>query len=131
MKTPPLATSAELKDEMWTVKAGDLIISRHPFWAFKTEAEAVATTNEASPSVRRALYRGIRLALDTLEDTIYDEQADWIRAHFGQKAADNANYGWGVSGGDDYLDVATKVYGHGVLRSFAKLGEPIVHEFRS
>jgi hypothetical protein len=38
-------------------------------------------------------------------------QERWIEERFGEDAADGANYGWG----SDECEVATKVYGHGVL----------------
>ena len=54
-----------------------------------------------------------------IEDAIYDSQMAYIRAKFGDEAERNANYGWGVVCSGNHIDVATKVYGHGVLRSIA------------
>ena len=52
---------------------------------------------------------------EALEDKAYKEQFDLIYEQFGESAANMANYGWGVSGDDEHLSIATKVYGHGVL----------------
>ena len=66
----------------------------------------------------------------TLEARVYNEQYDWIRKKFGKRAAEVANYGWGVTGDEDYVSVATKVYGHGVLESNVRLGaDEIDHSF--
>jgi len=54
-----------------------------------------------------------------LEDRIYNEQERIIRRDFGKRAADRANYGWGVDDGDEHLTVNTKVYGHGVFTTVA------------
>lgn len=59
---------------------------------------------------------------NVVEMRVYDQQYKTILAECGQDAADNANYGWGVSGGARTVDVATKVYGHGVLVSIAERG---------
>jgi hypothetical protein len=45
---------------------------------------------------------------------VYDDQYAWIEAEFGAEVAGDANYGWGCG----EFDVATKVYGHGVLCSW-------------
>ena len=44
------------------------------------------------------------------ETRIYKEQFDQIATRYDRDAAIAANYGWGVSGGDCFLSVATKVY---------------------
>lgn len=62
-----------------------------------------------------------KLTMRKLENQIYIEQQAYIKKAFGKKACDHANYGWGVSGDKDYLSVATKVYGHGVLTSEGSL----------
>lgn len=56
--------------------------------------------------------------IEELESKAYDEQYEMIKSEYGKKAADNANYGWGVSGDDDFSDIATKVYGVGVLSTY-------------
>jgi hypothetical protein len=61
-------------------------------------------------------HRGLELA-------VYAEQERLIREKCGQEAADKANYGWGVGGGDNSVSVATKVYGFGVLQTDASLGD--------
>lgn len=60
-----------------------------------------------------------------IEETIYENQSEFIRQRWGQEAADKANYGWSV---DEVTgEVATKVYGHGVVvTSFEK---PELHGF--
>jgi hypothetical protein len=58
------------------------------------------------------------------EDAVYASQQAYIRKRFGKKAADHANYGWGV---DEYM-VSTKVYGHGVLTSEYRRGK-VYHDF--
>lgn len=66
----------------------------------------------------------------TLELRIYIEQEKYIKEHFGEHAADVANYGWGVDGQKNGINIATKVYGHGVLCSEAHLGDSeITHSF--
>lgn len=68
-------------------------------------------------------------AIDQLnEDLLYGAQSSWIRRHYGEEAAENANYGWGVSGAGKGAVVETKVYGQGVLISHME-GRRIVHEF--
>lgn len=65
------------------------------------------------------------------EDKIYRAQIRWIEKKFGKKSALEANYGWGVSTCEDGSpDVATKVYGHGVLVTHI-VGGKIEHDFRS
>jgi hypothetical protein len=59
-----------------------------------------------------------------VEDKIYEEQYDLIKRQCGKAAAEKANYGWGVTGDKDQVDVSTKVYGHGVLRSIGQYEEP-------
>lgn len=41
---------------------------------------------------------------------LYRAQERLIRERYGKKAADNANYGWGVESGSDVVSIATKVY---------------------
>ena len=53
-----------------------------------------------------------------LEDRIYREQERIIRRDYGKRAADQANYGWGVDEDDGSIIVSTKVYGHGVLITY-------------
>ena len=65
--------------------------------------------------------------LEQVEDRIYISQARWILKRFGAKAADSANYGWGVDETDNWVNVQTKVYGHGVLRSEATIGSKVEH----
>jgi hypothetical protein len=63
------------------------------------------------------------------EERIYRAQYRWIKKNYGQRPANDANYGWGVSSSDDGSpDVATKVYGHGVLRTWIESGR-IKHDF--
>lgn len=50
-----------------------------------------------------------------MEMKAIDKQSDWISKRFGKRAADNANYGWGVDSDDEGASIATKIYGHGVL----------------
>ena len=60
---------------------------------------------------------------------IVADQERYIRARFGDEAADVANYGWF---GDDGLGyVETKVYGYGVLSSTVSVIDDttIRHEF--
>ena len=68
--------------------------------------------------------------MPNLEDKIYNEQEKYIEEKFGKQEANIANYGWGVDGGETYITVETKVYGHGVLVSQGdlKTGE-ITHSF--
>lgn len=62
---------------------------------------------------------------------IYRDQQRLIEAKFGKSAAEDANYGWGVSGSDGFVSVATKVYGRGVLVSEATRGVRVVeHAWR-
>lgn len=61
---------------------------------------------------------------DEQERQIYDAQDRWINRRFGHEAAAMANYGWGAT----EWDIATKVYGHGVLRSWIAEGR-VQHEF--
>lgn len=64
------------------------------------------------------------------EDQIYVLQAEYIRQHFGKKAEDLANYGQSVIGDEDTVDVTTRVYGHGILRSVAQYSTfTITHDF--
>jgi hypothetical protein len=53
----------------------------------------------------------------SIEDKVYDEQYKLIKKKYGKDTADMANYGWGVTGGESWVEVSTKVYGHGVLTS--------------
>ncbi len=48
---------------------------------------------------------------ECLENRIYAEQDKLIRKRYGKRVADLANNGWGVTGTDEYIDIATKVYG--------------------
>ncbi len=58
---------------------------------------------------------------DKTETALYASQYEWIKTHYGEQAAENANYGWAVisNGESPFLEVATKVYGHGLLMSDA------------
>lgn len=68
--------------------------------------------------------------LATLECRVFEEQEKYIREKFGDDAADNANYGWGVDVFDKGVSVSTKIYRHGVLTSKANIGDSgIQHEF--
>lgn len=49
------------------------------------------------------------------ELAIYDAQFELIKKECGAKAAEMANYGWGVAADDEEVSIATKVYGFGVL----------------
>lgn len=70
--------------------------------------------------------------VSTLELRIYIEQEKYIKEHFGEHAADVANYGWGVNGQKNGINIATKVYGYGILCSEAHLGDnEITHSFES
>ena len=57
------------------------------------------------------------------ESIAYDEQYELICKEFGKRAADNANYGWGVDGDENWTSLATKVYGHGVLQTTLDLAD--------
>lgn len=57
---------------------------------------------------------------EQVEEQIYAEQQAYIEREFGKRAANVANYGWGVTDEDDIVIVSTKVYGHGVLTSQAE-----------
>lgn len=71
-----------------------------------------ATRRKKKRSLRRAERQ---LSFDewaeAVEEQIYAEQVQLIRHERGNRAADMANYGWGVSVGKDYISIATKVYG--------------------
>lgn len=58
------------------------------------------------------------------EIRIYQWQRRWIRRTFGLKAAQSANYGWFVD--DD--TVMTKIYGHGVLKTWIDDGV-MMHDY--
>ena len=61
----------------------------------------------------------------------WEPQYTYIKEHFGDEAADHANYGWGICEDDNALRVATKVYGHGVLCTVvSRSNEAITHTFR-
>jgi len=47
---------------------------------------------------------------EKIEDLIYDQQYKMIKKKYGAAVADKANYGWGVSGDEHYVSIATKVY---------------------
>ena len=66
MTTPPPATNAKLVGQFWLVRADRILISKYPYWAFRTPDEAVDANNSAPRTVRRALFRGAQLA--TLND---------------------------------------------------------------
>lgn len=65
-----------------------------------------------------------------IECQIYAEQENYIREHFGDEAAQIANYGWGVDTVGERIDISTKVYGHGVLETEATSLEDITHHMR-
>lgn len=52
-----------------------------------------------------------------LENRITDQQFDLIAAEYGKDVAERANYGQGVLVLPEYVDVSTKVYGYGYIRS--------------
>lgn len=63
-----------------------------------------------------------------VEDAVYQSQEDFIRKHFGDTAADNANYGqWVDENDDEGLIVETKIYGHGRMRSTVAPDSTTVH----
>jgi hypothetical protein len=64
-------------------------------------------------------------AQDRLEGQIYVNQERFIRETFGDRAANTANYGWGV----DEVErvVMTKVYQHGVVTT--SMDDPASHHF--
>lgn len=64
------------------------------------------------------------------EGAIYRAQERIISGAHGKRAADRANYGWGVDAGPRFVEVSTKVYGHGVLTSRAEKGRRTTHEWR-
>lgn len=65
-----------------------------------------------------------------LEDKCYARQYRLIKATYGKEAAEKANYGWGVIDGEVLLDISTKVYGHGILRTVAnRCNGQIAHEW--
>jgi len=63
------------------------------------------------------------------ESRIYGEQYEEVKREYGKRAADRANYGWGVEDGDGYVRVSTKVYGRGVLSSTAIYRRGVEHEW--
>jgi hypothetical protein len=68
----------------------------------------------------------------SLESRIYAQQHTRIKRDCGADAADKANYGWGVIDDPNFIDVSTKVYGHGVLRSIGNRSNgQISHEWAS
>jgi hypothetical protein len=72
MKHPPLATSAELVGQYWILKAGNQIVSRHPFWAYESAEQAVKAMNSATPSTRRLLYQAA-LDFEALNMRVFQE----------------------------------------------------------
>lgn len=70
-------------------------------------------------------------SMQAVEDEIYDQQYQWIKDNKGKKAAEAANYGWGVDETGEELCVETKVYGHGVITSRGSSKENIRHDFHS
>ena len=72
----------------------------------------------------------MKISRGKLEDKIYKEQEEYIEKEYGKDAANKANYGWGVNDNEDSIEVATKVYGIGILNStgFPSTGE-IDHDF--
>lgn len=58
---------------------------------------------------------------DKTELALYASQREWIVTHYGEQAAENANYGWAVETDDTspFVVAGTKVYGHGLLVSEA------------
>jgi hypothetical protein len=70
-------------------------------------------------------------SLASTEARVYPAQIEWIEKRFGKKAAEQANYGWGVGGSYSTVSIATKVYGHGVLETTATWGvRGVTHEWR-
>ena len=70
----------------------------------------------------------------TLEDRIYDRQYTKIKARFGKKIADNANYGWAVDGDGPTVIVSTKVYhpdGAKVLTTYGARQGRFTHQWSS
>ena len=57
-----------------------------------------------------------------IEPRIYDQQHDYIKKNYGQKAADDANYGWSAESDEKDVNVSTKVYGKNprVISSYAR-----------
>lgn len=68
-----------------------------------------------------------KIPTSKVEDMVYDAQIKWINERFGPGVA--TNLGWGVGGGDDYVSVASKVYGHGILVTEGNTRGEIKHEF--
>lgn len=87
-----------------------------------------ACLDEGPMSFRQHLEEGLKTAkkgnrkpprgwAEKTEEKIIDEQFEMIKKKHGEKVAKNANYGWGVSSDKDYVSVATKVSGYGILQS--------------
>lgn len=70
--------------------------------------------------------------MEEFENELFEAQYKEVRKRFGVEAAKQANYGWGVSGDEKRVSVASKVYGHGVLTTEAEYCDPatICHSFR-
>jgi hypothetical protein len=87
--------------------------------------DAVMARKDARPDLARTRYKkplsrpeefhntkqGKHIA--RLEDRAYDQQYKHIKREHGEHAADNANYGHFVDGGEHHTLIHTKVYGAG------------------
>lgn len=67
--------------------------------------------------------------IDLIEQRLLNQQYRLIKERFGQKVAEKANYGWGTTGDEDYVSIATKVYGHGILESYGDVRGKTTHTF--
>lgn len=59
--------------------------------------------------------------LTEVEDHIFAHQGGLLREKFGEEV--EANYGWGITSGDEYTRVETKVYKHNVVLITTVLNE--------
>jgi hypothetical protein len=79
---------------------------------------------------RRLTIEQIDRKREAFEDKVYEEQIRIIDQRYGDDT--NCNLGWGVTGDENHIDIATKVYveGRPILRSVGnyKTGK-ILHEW--
>lgn len=53
--------------------------------------------------------------IEELEGKAFDAQYQMVKLECGQEAADNANYGWGISEDETSSSICSKIYGHGLI----------------
>lgn len=88
------------------------------FRRFLSEAKKVSPFKTAKDKVMSdPEYLASEQHADAMLRLAFDEQTKYIKKNFGKRAADRANYGWGIGGDQHHTSVATKVYGHGVLQT--------------